>query len=140
MKFVAQNTSVVIVADMHNPTILHPFFLASQEIVPADWPLSELPVCTPAIAAVKYQNGIVLNVDPKKVTVRDNAPTPESPIPSIASKYVEALPHVHYSAVGLNISGYAENSNPEHWVIERFLKDGPGNNELLRPNAVGIKF
>jgi hypothetical protein len=39
MKLEIVNTSVVVLAAEHNPTILHPAFLSAQEIVPEGWEL-----------------------------------------------------------------------------------------------------
>ena len=130
-----------MLAKAHNPTILHPAFLSTQGIVPKDWELAEPPVCTPAISVVKYANRIVFTADLNKLTVFNNAPTQAPPlIPDLASKYVETLPHVPYSAVGINIAGYIECPSPEAWLIDRFLRCGPGNDDKLKPNALGIKL
>jgi len=50
--------SVVVTAESHNPTILHPHFLKTQGIVPPDFEPAESPVCTPPLAIVKYRNGL----------------------------------------------------------------------------------
>jgi hypothetical protein len=130
----------VVLAQAHNPTILHPTFLSVQGIVPADWQLADPPICTPAISVVKYVNQIVFTAELNKLMVLDNAPRESTPVPSLASKYVEMLPHVNYSAVGINVSGYVECPSPAGWVINRFLKRGSGNDDKLEPSAIGIKF
>ena len=78
------NTSVVIVASAHNPSILHPAFLQAQEIVPLDWETIEQPISTPAFSITKYSNGIVFIAESNKFQVRDDNPSEnisESEIP-----------------------------------------------------------
>ena len=140
MNFVALNTSIVVLAQAHNPTILHPSFLSSEGIVPPDWKPSEPPICTPAISLVKYENGIVFTAEMNKLMILDNAGQSKSDLPELSLKYIEKLPHVHYSAVGVNITGYCECANAEEWIMQRFLKPGPGTEAPLKPNAVGLKF
>ena len=140
VKFAALNTSIVVLAEAHNPSILHPAFLAAQHIVPPDWQPAEPPVSSPAISIVKYTSGITFLAELNKLMVRDDAPTDHSPVPDLVAKYVEHLPHVHYSAVGVNTSGFIECPNPERWVVERFLKTGPGNDQELSPTSAAVKL
>jgi len=108
--------------------------------VPEDWKLAEPPVCTPAISVVKYANGVVFIAEIDKLMLRDDQGQMTAQLPQIMLRYVETLPHVHYSAVGLNFSGVVECPNPEQWIIDRYLRPGPGNDETLRPRALGIKL
>ncbi|MEW6159370.1 MAG: hypothetical protein AB1813_18240 [Verrucomicrobiota bacterium] len=140
MNFVALNYSIVVLAETHNPTILHPAFLAARGIVPVDWKTAEPPVCTPAISSVKYDIGVVFTAELSKFMVRDNAPKENTSLPELATKYVEELPHVHYTAVGINFTGYIECPNAETWAIDRFLRSGPGNDEKMKPTTVGLKL
>ena len=140
VKFVALNTAVVVVAKAHNPSILHDSFLSAQGIVPAGWELAAPSLSTPAISIVKYANGVVFTAEPTKVMVRDDIPKKTPVVQDLALKYLEALPHVHYSAVGINFAGFVECASPEEWVRDRFLKRGPGNDDKLKPNAVGLRF
>jgi len=124
------NEAVVVLAQDHNPTILHPSFLASQSIVPEDWELAEPPLCTPPLSVVKYSNGIVFTVESNKLQVAKSpatSPLRESPIPQYASRYVEKLPHVRYIAVGVNFSAVLEDAEPSRQLIGRFLTEGAWN-------------
>lgn len=140
VSFTALNTSIVVLAQAHNPTILHPAFLFSEGIVPPDWEVEELPVSTPAFAIVKFSNQIVLTAEPQKFMVLDNAPGGAIRIVDVAVKYVEKLPHVHYSAVGVNFSRFVECPKAEQWLLNRFLKSGPGNDDKMQPKTVGLKL
>lgn len=140
MKLSLLNSSVVVLANAHNPTILHPVFLVTQGIVPKEWNLAEPPVCTPAISVVKFANEIVFTAESSKLVILDNAPKLETPIPDLCRKYMELLPHVRYTAVGINFAGFVECPDPQRWLVERFVKEGAGNDKQLQPVAVGIKF
>lgn len=137
------NASVVILAEHHNPTILHPSFLTSEGIVPGDWELAEPPVSTPVFALVKYRNGIVFSVEENKFQVTDAQTKDdfrESPVAVLACRYAEKLPHVHYTAAGINFQGFIERSSPEKAVIDRFIKEGSIDLEAACPSALGLNI
>jgi hypothetical protein len=137
------NASVVVAAEAHNPTILHPAFLEARNIVPADWKPSEV-VCTPPVAMVKY-NGeeLVISVDMARLQVIDNSPgdQPErSPAAEVAAKYITELPHVNYKAVGVNFTVFSPLESAERWLLERFLKPDGSWQEQYAPKAIGLRF
>jgi len=135
------NTSVVVLAKHHNPTILHPSFLSSEAIVPADWETVET-VCTPVFAVVKYKNGIVFNVQENKFQVTDNKIKDDfrnSQVANFAYKYAEKLPYVHYSAVGVNFNGFIQCTNPESTIIDQFLKPNAAHFNDTAPEVLGLR-
>ena len=135
--------AVVVVAHDHNPTILHPSFLTSEKIVPGDWKLAGPPVCTPAFSMAQYANGITFHVESNRLVVTDSESDrspDDSPLPTIAAKYIEKLPHVHYKAVGLNLHGFVSCENPETYLISRFLKEGPWNDHSHPMKSFGARF
>ena len=137
------DTSIVVLAQHHNPTILHPSFLASEGIVPSDWEVSEQPVSTPVFAMVKYKNGIVFNVEQNKFRISRDEPkidVGESQLPDLACKYVQKLPHVKYQALGINFKGFIECAEPEKFVMDRFLKQGAADFNDTHPEASGLRF
>lgn len=137
------NTTIVVLAQEHNPTILHPSFLVSQGIISKERKLIESPLCTPAFALVKYDNGIVFNVETNRLQVADNKPPEDvrnSEAPSLTTKYIEALPHVRYTAVGVNFTAVIEQDRPENFIIGRFLVSGPWNDETNKLGALGLRF
>ena len=143
MKLEILNTSVVVLAKHHNPTILHPSFLAAEGIVPSDWEVSEQPVSTPVFAMVKYKNGIVFNVEQNRFQVgRDELKddVEESHLLALACKYVQKLPHVKYESVGINFKGFIECADPEKFVMDRFLKAGIADFNGAHPQASGFRF
>lgn len=118
--------SVVVLASSHNPTILHPHFLKSNRIVPDEWePEDEQTLSTPPFARVVFTNGFLFLAQLDKIQIQDNHPPPncvESPVAEVAAKYVKALPHVRYRAVGININGIIEIAEAERVLADRFLK------------------
>lgn len=142
MKLEILNTSVVVLAKHHNPTILHPSFLASEDIVPSDWEIAEPPVCTPVFAIVKYNNGIVFNVQENKFQVTDNKIKDDfrnSQVANFAYKYAEKLPHVLYSAVGINFNGFIQCDQAEATIVEQFLKPKAADFNSCSPKALGLR-
>jgi len=136
------NTSIGIAARDHNPTVLHPAFLASQQIV-TDVELLEPPICTPAFAVVKYANGLVFTAERERFQLLDSKmreDSSSSDIPYLATKYVKTLPHVRYTGVGINITAFVECINPETFLITRFLKPGEWNDEILAVRDLGLNF
>lgn len=122
--------SVVVAGRLHNPTLLNPDFLELRNIVSKDWgwEVAEV-ITTPAFALVRYSNGVSVHVEPNKLQVVDlNAaedPT-KSRAGSIAISYVKTLPHVHYSAVGINYQSVIEmpGSSPAEFIKSRFFSEG----------------
>jgi hypothetical protein len=136
------NTSFVVTAEAHNPSILHPSFLAGQHIVPDDWPLAEPPLCTPVLSVVKFANSIAITVEPQKLQVIDNGPPSDprrSEIPGIVEQYTRMLPHVRYTGIGVNVSGFVETADAAA-ILHRFLAPGAWNAGALQPQSVGIRF
>jgi hypothetical protein len=50
------------------------------------------------------------------------------------------LPHVKYTAVGINLTGFRANPNAKSYLVERFLKDGPWNKPPLQIKALSTTF
>jgi len=118
------NVSVVVLAMEHNPTILHPSFLESEGIVPKGWQLAEPPICTPPLSVVKYKNGINFSVESRKFQVAQSPPPDkleDSQAPELAIKYVEKLPYVRYTAIGINMAALIKDPEPEKTLISKFL-------------------
>lgn len=121
--------SAVVLAQGHNPTILHPAFLVAQGIIPAQWELAGPPISMPPLAMATYSNGISFSADESRFVVRDARPIggrDRFRAFELARLYVEALPHVPYTAVGVNFQGFLPTANPLETAFERiFRRDGP---------------
>jgi len=143
MKLELVNATVVVIAQEHNPSILHPSFLTSQKIVPADWEPADPPICTPPFSIVKFRNGIVFLVEGTKLQITDNNPGPNpgnSLLPGLASTYIKTLPHVPYKAIGVNFMAFAECATAESLILEKFLTRGAWNDDARKPSALGLRF
>jgi hypothetical protein len=133
--------TVVVLADEHNPTILHPSFLESQKIVPPEWDAPLEVMTTPALSTVVYPNGIRFTVESRKLQVLDGK-LPDNPgesaVPSLASRYIRRLPYVRYKSVGVNFVGLIECDDANALLIKRFLAHGPWNDRSLRPTGLAM--
>jgi hypothetical protein len=126
--------NTVLVAKGHNPTILHPSFLKNEKIVPHDWELSKDPICTPPFATVAFTSGFSFVVELERLQVAFNGENADSQVVAVsemARKYAEKLPHVMYTAVGINLSIFCEFQEPERFLLQRFVKDGPWNSNEM---------
>ena len=108
VKIILTTVSVVLVADSNNPTIINPDFLSSNDIVDNDLRVREPPVTTPVFSQVIYEGGISVKAEPNRVIFEHLAEAgaflePETVVSSeMAVRYVETVPHVQYSAIGIN--------------------------------------
>ncbi len=142
MELTLTQFSIVVVAADHNPTILNPDFLKIQKIVPEDWVLAGPAITTPPFATVPYENGVSVSVEPSKLQVADNkASTPsQSDIVEVTDNYVKTVPHVKYTAVGINFNAIAEQDSPEQFLIDRFLRSGSWGTSESPLGSLGLKF
>jgi len=143
VSFTVLNESVVILAQDHNPSILHPYFLSAQSVVPEEWELAEPPVCTPPLSMVTYKNGITFTVESVKLQVAKSPATPrlrDSKLPDLASKYISILPHVRYTAVGMNFGAILDDPDPSRHLMGQFLTPGPWNSDDLLVQELALRF
>ena len=97
--------SVVLVATSNNPSIINPDFLLHNDIVREDLVLAGDAVSTPVYSQVSYQGGLAVRADPERVVFVHSASGPilsDADSPRMAARYVQAVPHVPYRAVGIN--------------------------------------
>lgn len=134
----------MVLAMENNPTIMNPDFLARTEIVKPewDWRVVGQPISTPGISTVQYDSQVMMTVEPNKLQVTDSSGrgVDFNHICEIVKGYVRALPHVHYTAMGINFSKVAFPDDPSAYIIDRFLKKGTWNSETNPLTAVGYKF
>lgn len=136
--------SVVVVAHDHNPTILNPDFLGRNEIVRDDWNWRVVgqPITTPAISTVQYDSKVAVTVEPMKLQVSDSSGgnIDQNHSTQIVSNYVSSLPHVPYSALGINFTATTIVDDAVEFLITRYLKTGAWNSKQNKMRAVGYKF
>ena len=122
--------SVVIAANSNNPTILNQDFLYHNGIVPKDWPLSNNtpPIITPAFSQIIFDNGFKIMAEPNRVLFeqpRDQIQELDIICVDIAKRYLLTIPHVPYTAIGINPKGFRMLQNQTSDTISGLLiKEG----------------
>lgn len=144
MNITLTNFSIVVLAQAHNPSILNPDFLKNNNIVnPTFTPKSV--VCTMPVAQVVYDEGISIVAEFERLQFIDTIPERipgGSPIPEIAVRYVDTLPHVRYTAVGINFIGhylFGDKESSRSFILEKFIKEGPWLSQKGDAD-IGLKF
>lgn len=127
--------SIVVAGSDCNPTVLNPDFLQRRNIVPEQlgWGLSQPPFTTPPAAGVSYDSGVVVQVETNKVQIKHmsaDLDIASSEVPAITRRYIKELPHVRYTAVGINFRYFTRLEDPEEYLRGGFLRDGPWKDDL----------
>ncbi|MBM4141905.1 MAG: hypothetical protein FJ242_10600 [Nitrospira sp.] len=145
MNFNLDSFSIVILAQAHNPSILNPDFLRNQGIIDPSFKPNNI-ICTPPVAQVSYIEGVSIIAEFEKLQFIDSEPKRipfESPILEIATKYINTLPHVRYTAVGLNYNGHYRCKDKEFalsFLPNKFLKEGSWATYGDSIPYIGLKF
>jgi hypothetical protein len=145
MNFNLDNFSIVVLAQAHNPSILNPDFLKNNGIIDPLFKPNNV-ICTPPLSQVSYIEGLSIVAEFEKlqfIDIKKERIPFESPIPEIAIKYIKTLPHVQYTAVGLNFKAHYYCKDKEialSFLPDKFLKDGIWNSYGDHLSTVGLKF
>ena len=134
--FFLHSVSVVVTAESHNPSILTPYFLEANGVVPSGWEVVET-ITTVPVSMVNYNNGIHWTVDQSRLTVTENCESSFKDnylVYDLVKAYLNNLPHVPYRSLGLNCVVSSKQIDPERWITQRFLKSGPWLEE--RPKVI----
>jgi len=135
--------SVVIVANDHNPSIIDSDFLKTNGIAGKEWRRVGDAISTPAFSKVAYDNNLSITVDPNRLNIVDRSgdlAVTKSPAREVARKYIEVLPHIRYSAIGINFRVFYEKEDPDQAIKSQYLKIGPWLEASDSLHGVGIKF
>lgn len=138
--------SVVVGAEHHNPTVLNPDFLRINGIVPPEWELGANPVCTDPLARVEYANGVVIHAQFDRIIFAQEMlgrQDGDAVVANVAMQYVATLPHVRYTAVGINPKGHVRAESLEQaraFAVDNFVADGPWKEWNGRRASVVTKF
>jgi hypothetical protein len=135
--------SAVILAQGHNPTILHPSFLVAQGIVPAEWELAAPPISMPPLATATYNNGISFAADESRLIVRDARPIggrERFRAYELARLYAQSLPHVPYAAVGVNFQAFLPVQNPLQRSLEHIFRREAFENGFGMPESFNLSL
>lgn len=118
--------SVVLVANSNNPSILNPDFLRYNDIVEPSLRVEGTPITTPAFSQVTFEGGLSVKADPNRVMfeqVGDSLATENVICPEMANRYLQKVPHVPYSAVGINPKGFRVSSTAVPEKVSAALLD-----------------
>lgn len=136
--------SIVLLANSHNPTILNPDFLEKTNIIEHDWNWQVIgqPITTPAVSSVHYSSNVLVTVDPTKfqITDRSGEQIDGNQIATIASNYVRALPHIPYTAMGINFTTAVHIEDIDAFLTARFLTAGSWNEGDNSLTGIGFRF
>lgn len=137
--------SLVVLGEAHNPTLLNPDFLTVRQIVPSEWGWQVNPpvLTTPLYSIVRYANGISISLEPHKLQVMDpceGGDPRQSPIVGIVARLTGQLPHVRYTALGINFQSLASTPDPVTFLKARFLKAGPWDTAERPVQAAAVRF
>lgn len=145
MKINLTNFSIVVLAQAHNPSILNPDFLKNNKIIDASFTPKDI-ICTPPIAQVSFDEGISIKAEFERLQFID--PVSEripysSQIPEIATRYISTLPHVRYTAAGINFIGHylwEDIRSASSFISDKFIKNGPWLSLGDGLTNIGLKF
>jgi len=132
------NASLVVLAGFHNPSILNPDFLKSQDIVPSDWKINES-ITSMTLSQVRFKNNITITLEPSRLRVSTDTLSnfhEEFPIYDIGARYIEELPHVNYTSIGINWKVAVPKSKPDSWIAKKFLNTGAWRDQ--KPRIAGV--
>lgn len=136
--------SIVVLAVDHNPTVLNPDFLMHANIVDAAWlwGLSQEPITTPALSTVSYDSRVSITVDPGKAQFTDSAigDPLQSKITDITSRYINALPYVKYSSIGINFKFGHFVDEPNSYIQDKLLNPSATLSNLGQSFGAGIRL
>jgi len=130
------DANVVVLSKGNNPSLLNHDFLERNNIIPGGWAPKQVIVTAP-VAAVRYDNGYTISVEATRLQfsvggVDFSKPGWGAQVSNIASRYLDVLPHVDYTAAGFNFtykSTTLTGDAAEQALIGAFLKPGGWQNE-----------
>ncbi len=141
-KFHLTSFSVVIVAQNHNPTLLNPDFLKTNNIVTGERKVVEA-LTTPPVSIVRYKDGLSITLELQKLQILQPASSAFADhweTPKVAESFVKTLPHVSYTSVGLNWMGVLTQMDPSNWLKDKFINPGLRNNKKFPLQSAGISL
>ncbi len=137
--------SIVVTGEHCNPSILNQDFLRIEGIIPEEWQweLQGPPIVTPPLSNVSYDSGISIRVEPGRVMVVDKqfkGELEQSKTSEIVSRYIETLPKVRYTGVGINYKTLIDMPDPVAALKERFLQTKCCGDQTDTVETISIKL
>lgn len=100
-----EEISIIIAASDLTPAMMSQEFLKFSGIIPKEWKFSQQPILKPNFAQLSFSNGVSLTAQPRTITISESLGTKkleELAVPTVASQYIQKLPHAEY--LGLSLS------------------------------------
>lgn len=114
MEFKKSKNSIVILANLHNPTVFWGDFLLSSGIVENEAEIrKDSSIITPAFAKVLFKKGDSIQVDPERLKIEGNFGE-TSFLRGVS--YINALPHIVCKAIGINFTYEIKGFNFKNFV------------------------
>ena len=111
-QLILHEIAIVIVGKTHNPSILNPDFLQHNKIVPKEMkPASGSAdvVSTPVGSRIVYEGGLEITSDQQKLVFTESVFDKKiegTIVPDAVKTYLRTVPHVRYTAIGINLEGH----------------------------------
>jgi len=105
-----QELVLVIAANDFSPAVVNFEFLKYSGVIGADWELARAPIYNNQVTQLAFQNGVVITAQSGRIILAENLAEKDashSLIGDVAHKFVQSLPNLEYSAVGINPTGHA---------------------------------
>jgi hypothetical protein len=142
-----QELAIVIAVKSIDPTLLTPEFLRYSQVVPETYTIAGQPIRTLQGSQVTFQNGISILAQPQRIgfveILLDKDPG-EVEVGGVARAFVNTLPNLEYTGVGVNFRGYRNYKDDREavrkFVCERLLQPGDWQNIGDTPMQVGVNL
>lgn len=120
--------SIVVPATENDPSILTPDFLQYNEIVGPDWQVQDSPILNPAFAQVAFEGGLTVKADLQRVIFEQLGgglviPEGELVIPEVAKRYLQQVPYIPYSGIGINPKFFLRSTGEHLPLMENVVRD-----------------
>ena len=113
--------SIVLVAEDNDPSIINPDFLNRFDILVGEWEVVQPTFSTPMFSQVTFSDGLSVASAPSVVMFSQSGiglSVDDVVIPDVATRYMAAVPNVHYSGYTINLTGFVPSvgENPANMV------------------------
>lgn len=142
-----QELVLVIAANDFSPAVVNFEFLKYSGIIGADWELARAPIYNNQVTQLAFQNGVVITAQPGRTILAENIAdkdASQSLIGEVARKFVQSLPNLEYSAVGINPTGHAVfeggRDSVKDFLSGKLVAPGPWQNIGIEAPRATLNF
>ena len=118
---------VVIIGQHHNPSILTPDFLRYNNIVPEEYKLDEGSLMITKPAANLSYGKLSIQADMNRIALGETADNGGFIAPEVVRQYLKHVPHVQYTALGINpvVCADTTQNRGNEIILHRLIQNGP---------------